>query len=444
LPYGKGYEKLKFMNLEPLIPEGYVTVRGAAEILGVSDDTVRRHAKKGLIKAERSRDNHRIFRIEELRRLASRSKNKAKWRVLKRPTKSPATGVSAIELFSGCGGMALGFQHAGITSELLVEIDKHACATLKKNWPKKDIRQDDVAKIDFTGYRDEIDIVAGGFPCQAFSYAGYSRGFKDTRGTLFFEFARCVNEVRPRIAVGENVKGLLKHDEGRTLETMINTLREIGYVPHVGVMRAQFLDVPQKRERLIILAVREDLTDSVPHLFPVERDYTISVGAALSARGGVKDSPGVDYPEKKRKVLEMVPEGGYWRNLPDDVRREYMGGSYFLGGGKTGMARRLHSEEPSLTLTCSPCQKQTERCHPFETRPLTTREYARIQTFPDGWKFCGGTSSIYKQIGNAVPVNLAYHLGTCLIAMLNPNERTADMNEVSEPPSEPLQLTLAI
>ena len=410
-------------------PEGYVTVHKAAEILGVSPDTIKRHAKKGLIKAGRSPENHRIFRVEELKRLAGKSKNQAKWRVLKRSPKKGKTGLTAIELFSGCGGMALGFQNAGIESKLLVEIDKHACATLQKNWPKKNVHHGDVSKVDFTSYADEVDIVAGGFPCQAFSYAGKSQGFEDTRGTLFFEFARCLKEVRPKIAVGENVRGLFKHDNGRTLQTMLNTLCEIGYVPEVRVLRAQFLDVPQKRERLIILAVRKDIAKTTPHLFPRERDYTVSLRAALK---GVPESEGTTYSEKKRKVLELVPQGGYWRSLPDDIQRDYMGASYHLGGGKTGMARRLHLDEPSLTLTCSPCQKQTERCHPTETRPLATREYARIQTFPDSWKFTGGTSATYKQIGNAVPVNLAYHLGTCLVAMLNPDERTKEMEESAE------------
>ena len=96
-----------------------------------------------------------------------------------------------------------------------------------------------------------------------------------------------------------------------------------------------------------------------------------------------------------------------------------MGKSYYLGGGKTGMARRLSWDDPSLTLTCAPAQKQTERCHPDETRPLTIREYARIQTFPDKWEFQGSISSQYKQIGNAVPVNLGYAMGRALVRLLN-------------------------
>lgn len=133
----------------------------------------------------------------------------------------------------------------------------------------------------------------------------------------------------------------------------------------------------------------------------------------------VPESPGQKYPEKKQKVMELVPMGGYWKDLPVEIQKEYMRGSFMLEGGKTGMARRLSLNEPSLTLTCAPAQKQTERCHPTETRPLTIREYARIQTFPDDWQFSGSLSSQYKQIGNAVPVNLAYAIGRSLIRFLN-------------------------
>lgn len=114
--------------------------------------------------------------------------------------------------------------------------------------------------------------------------------------------------------------------------------------------------------------------------------------------------------------------GGDWRDLPLELQKEYMGASFYLGGGKTGMARRLSLDEPSLTLTCSPAQKQTERCHPLETRPLSIREYARIQTFPDDWVFAGSVASQYKQIGNAVPVNLAWAVGRSLVRLLNDME----------------------
>jgi len=299
---------------------------------------------------------------------------------------------------------------------LLNEIDKNAVATLKANFGgNANIIWDNVSKLDFSKYKN-IDIVQAGFPCQAFSYAGKNLGFEDTRGTLFFEFSRCIKEAKPKIAIGENVKGLLRHNDGRTLRTMINILKEIGYKVQFKILRAQYLDVPQKRERLIIIAIRNDL--DIPFIFPQEKNYFISVGEALQ---DCPPSMGQEYSKKKAEILAMVPQGGYWRDLPVEVQKEYMRASFYHIGGKTGMARRLSYNEPSLTLTCSPAQKQTERCHPEETRPLNIREYARIQTFPDSWQFMGSISSQYKQIGNAVPVNLAFHIGICVIKMLDKN-----------------------
>jgi DNA (cytosine-5)-methyltransferase 1 len=399
----------------------HANVMAAAQLIGVSTDTIRRWEKKGLIRAKRSPANHREFDIQELLSLRDKLQGNAdtvEYQILK----SAPTEHTVIELFSGAGGMALGFENAGLKTQMLVEIDRDAVETLRFNRPNWNIVSSDVRNVDFRTFQDQVDIVAGGFPCQAFSYAGNGMGFEDTRGTLFFEFARCVQEVRPKIAVGENVRGLLRHDNGRTLETMLRTLNELGYKVGYQLLRAQFHDVAQKRERLVIIGVRNDL--NLPILFPSEQKYTISLAHAL------KDCPpsvGAKYPKNKRDILALVPPGGYWKDLPENLQREYMGGSYHLSGGKTGMARRLSWDEPSLTLTCSPAQKQTERCHPAETRPLNCREYARIQSFPDEWQFIGSVASQYRQIGNAVPVNLAYHIGHTLIQMLN-NATTSEVD----------------
>ena len=143
---------------------------------------------------------------------------------------------------------------------------------------------------------------------------------------------------------------------------MINTLGKFGYDVEHRLLRAQFFDVPQKRERLLIICIRKkDLKDQIPFLFPKERDYTISIREALKE---CPKSKGAKYPPKKHQILKLIPPGGYWRDLPDRVQKEYMGASYHLSGGKTGMARRLSWDEPSLTLKCRPAQKQTERCPP--------------------------------------------------------------------------------
>lgn len=133
----------------------------------------------------------------------------------------------------------------------------------------------------------------------------------------------------------------------------------------------------------------------------------------------VPKSPGVSYPKSKKDVLDLVPPKGYWRDLPVDIQKEFMGGSFYLSGGKTGMARRIGWDEPCLTLTCSPAQKQTERCHPTSSHLFTVREYARIQTFPDEWTFVGSVAQQYKQIGNAVPVNLGREIGYSIVKFLN-------------------------
>jgi len=330
----------------------------------------------------------------------------------------------SIELFAGAGGLALGLEKAGFKAVLLNEFDKHACATLRHNRPEWHVVEDSIANVDFSEYEGQIDFLSGGFPCQAFSYAGNKQGFDDTRGTLFFEFARAISEIKPKVFLGENVRGLLNHDDGRTLATIKNAIAELGYtlVPP-QVLKAMFFQVPQKRERLFLVAIRNDLVGDAQYQWPAQYHRVMTMRDAMFAGDlyatDVPDSTGQVYPEHKKAVLDLVPQGGYWRDLPDAIQREYMKGSYFLGGGKTGMARRLSWTEPSLTLTCSPAQNQTERCHPNETRPLTVREYARIQTFPDDWQFMGAISHQYKQIGNAVPVNLAYAMGRSLVRLLN-------------------------
>ena len=334
----------------------------------------------------------------------------------------PLKEYTEIELFAGAGGLALGMEKAGLNCVALNEFDKYACATLRRNRPEWNVIEGDVHNVSFKEYEGKVDVVTGGFPCQAFSYAGKKLGFDDARGTLFFEFARVVNEVKPPICIGENVRGLLTHDGGRTLEGMISVLDEIGYrVLPVQLLKAINYKVPQKRERLIIVGIRKDINIDFQYPKQYKRIYTLK--DALK-KGELYDcdcpeAPYAKYSEKKLKVFKLVPPGGYWRDLPTEIAKEFMGKSYYSGGGKTGVARRLSWDEPSLTLTCSPSQGQTERCHPEETRPLTIREYARIQTFPDEWEFVGAMATQYKQIGNAVPVNLAREVGYSVIKFLN-------------------------
>lgn len=323
---------------------------------------------------------------------------------------------TGIELFAGAGGLALGLEKAGIEGLCYVEIDHQACETLRENRPEWNVIEENIENVDFTSYRDKVDVVSGGAPCQAFSYAGKRLGFGDTRGTLFSQFARCVKEVNPKMFIFENVKGMLTHDKGRTFKTIKHEFASLGYEIMYEVLNAAYYGVGQKRQRLIVIGIRNDLKDKIKFEYPKADDKMTVLKDILQ---DVPDSPYQAYSENKYRVMELVPAGGCWIDLPDDVAREYMGKSYFSGGGRRGMARRISWNEPSLTLTTSPSQKQTERCHPDETRPFTVREYARIQSFPDEWNFCGKLSDNYRQIGNAVPVELARRIGNEIVKALD-------------------------
>lgn len=325
-----------------------------------------------------------------------------------------------IELFAGAGGMALGLEKAGFDSKALVEIDKDACKTLRNNRKKWNVIEEDIINVAEKGIRkyintsDEIDLISGGYPCQSFSYAGKKKGLDDTRGTLFYYYAKILNEIKPKLFLAENVKGLISHDKGKTLDIMLNVFKKSGYNVKWKLLNSWDYGVAQKRKRIFIIGTRKDI--DIEYKFPKPLEYKPVLKDVLK---NVPKSKGISYSNKKKKVLDLVPPGGYWKDLPEELAKEYMGKSFYSGGGRTGMARRISWDEPSLTLTCSPSQKQTERCHPDETRPFTIREYARIQSFPDDWKFEGSISSIYKQIGNAVPVELAKHVGLSIINVLN-------------------------
>ena len=407
----------------------HFSISEVADMLSVSKETLRRWDKSGKLKPVRHPiNNYRVYLADQLKPFEQLG---FLFKERKDNHEQPIRDYGVVELFAGAGGLALGLEKAGLKCALLNDVDKWACETLRINRPNWNVVHDDVSKIDFKPFRNKVDVLTGGFPCQAFSYAGKKMGFKDTRGTLFYEYARAVKEINPAICVAENVRGLLAHENGRTVEVMKGVLNELGYtVIEPRIMKAIFYRVPQKRERLIIVAIRNDLAD-IPFEFPEPYSKIYTVRDALK-KGELFDknvpkSEGQSYPEKKAKVMKLVPPGGYWRDLPIDIQKEYMMKSFYLGGGKTGMARRMSWDEPCLTLTCAPAQKQTERCHPKETRPFTVREYARIQTFPDDWKFSGATTQQYKQIGNAVPVNMAYEIGTSIIRFLNNAEAVKEI-----------------
>ena len=328
----------------------------------------------------------------------------------KKEVKKPKT----IELFAGAGGLALGIERAGFDTIGLIEFDKDASDTLRANRPEWRVINDDIANISclnlkeyFNLQKGELDLLSGGAPCQSFSYAGKRLGLEDARGTLFYHYAKFLEQLQRKMLLCENVRSMLTHDKVLTYKTITDIFESTGYSIQRKVLNAWDYGVAQKRERLITIGIRNDLLDKIRFEFPSPHEYKPVLRDILL---DCPESEGTPYSEYKRKIFELVPPGGYWRDIPEDIAKEYMKSCWHMEGGRTGILRRLSLDEPSLTVLTSPSQKQTDRCHPLEARPFTIRENARCQSFPDEWVFKGSVSSQYKQVGNAVPVNLAYDI----------------------------------
>jgi len=321
-----------------------------------------------------------------------------------------------IEVCAGAGGLSKGFIDKDFKPLLLNDNDKHCVATLKLNHQDIDIYHGSMTDIKLENYKDKnIDLLMGGVPCQSFSQAGKREGIRDDRGKLILHFIRMIDTLNPKVFLIENVKGLLSHNNGETLEYIIEKIKKLEkYKISYRVLNANDYGVPQNRERLIIVGVSNRVKKEFS--FPKEHSYKPVLKDVLK---DCPDSPGAVYPDRKATLFRLIPQGGCWVNLPEKIQREYLGNSYFSGGGKRGILKRLDMNKPSLTLLTTPSQKQTERCHPLETRPLQILEYARIQTFPDDYKFSGSLNQIYKQIGNAVPVNLGKALADEIVKVLS-------------------------
>ena len=333
-----------------------------------------------------------------------------------------------ISLFSGAMGLDIGLEKAGFTVILGQEFDKDCLTTAKLN--RRNILPGDIRNISAEEILTKADLikgeaflVCGGPPCQPFSMAGRRMGIQDPRGSLFKDFVRMVDGIRPRFFLMENVSGLsyLKIDKKTSvLDIVLAEFKKIKYSVVWGIVSATDYGVPQLRKRLFILGSRDNEPICLPE---TTHDIAGSNGEPLwrtlgDAIRDIEDNPG-DYmklPESRMRFLRLVPEGGNWRNLPVSLQEEAMGGAYRSGGGRTGFYRRLSYQKPSPTLTVSPGQKATMMCHPTKDRVLSVKEYARIQQFPDEWQFAGTISAQYRQIGNAVPVGLAEQIGKAILA----------------------------
>lgn len=350
-----------------------------------------------------------------------------------------------ISLFSGAMGLDLGLGKAGLNVVIGQDFEPSCVETMKANGHNvlggdiREIKPEMLLKL--TGLHvGEPFMICGGPPCQPFSTAGKRLGINDPRGSLFMDFIRMIDYIRPRFFVMENVKGIisspLKHvstkervkDDpeqklGTVLDVILSEFNKLGYKTVYGILDAVNYGVPQFRERFVLIGSRdnEDIFLPIPTHFQMHQnpDYRWkTVGEAIK---DLENDPGEYTPLSgdRKKYLHMVPEGGNWRDLPEEVIPIAMGGAYESGGGKVGFYRRLSYKQPSPTITTSPAQKATMLCHPKQDRPLSIKEYARIQQFPGNWKIMGTISAQYRQIGNAVPVGLAEAIGRAIISTAN-------------------------
>ncbi|MBP3194703.1 MAG: DNA cytosine methyltransferase [Cardiobacteriaceae bacterium] len=335
--------------------------------------------------------------------------------VAEQQTNQTPRQLKSIELFAGAGGLALGLEQAGFQHIGLVENDKNAAKTLRENRPNWNVLCEGIEEVcrrdlelEFNIKTGELDLLSGGAPCQSFSYAGKRLGLEDTRGTMFYFYAKFLHQLQPKMFLFENVRGLLSHDGGKTFQTICDIFEQEGYVLQHQVLNAVDYSVAQKRERLFLIGIRNDLSSKISFSYPKKHLQQLVLRDVLN---DVPDSECAKYSKEKEAIFSLVPAGGYWRDIEPEIAKKYMKSCWFMGGGKTGILRRLSLDEPALTVLTTPQMKQTDRCHPIEVRPFSVRENARIQSFPDDWKFYGGLAAQYKQIGNAVPCNLAKAIG---------------------------------
>jgi DNA (cytosine-5)-methyltransferase 1 len=248
------------------------------------------------------------------------------------------------------------------------------------------------------------------------------------------DFKRVIDHTRPRFFILENVKGLMsstvvggkaRKDDMLALDIILKEFDNLGYTTIYGLLDSVNYGAPQFRERFVLIGSRdgEDVFLPFPTHFQSHQNSDYRWATLRSAISDIEDTPGecVFFSEARLELLKTIPAGGNWRNLAVDCVEKAMGGAFNSGGGKVGFYRRLSYDEPSPTLVTSPVQKASMLCHPTKDRPLSVREYARIQQFPDNWQFSGNVTNKYRQIGNAVSVGLGRALGQSLIAVADGN-----------------------
>lgn len=305
--------------------------------------------------------------------------------------------IKAISLFSGCGGMDLGFEKEGFEILWALDSDHLACETYRKNFGERIVNRD-IIEIDFSKVPD-CDVILGGFPCQDFSVIWNQPGLHGKRGDLYRHFVRAVISKKPKAFVAENVKGLLSANGGKAFSQITSDFAKVGYNVYAYVYNFADYGVPQMRERLIIVGIRNDIKHKFTKPEPTHGQgrapYVTTEEALKGVEKVVFNNEKLNIAKKTEKMLELIPPGGNFSSIPKSS-------PYYVKGLISHVYRRLDSNRPSYTIIAAG-GGGTWTYHYSEPRPLTNRERARLQTFPDDFVFVGSISDVRKQIGNAVP-----------------------------------------
>lgn len=430
----------------------FFSVTEAAVKLNISEQYVRTLCRDGSLLAERIGKNWLINPSSLLTYQQRHSKNLAE--------DHPSYQVRrdkpiALSFFSGAMGLDLGVEKAGFDIRLACEVDKYCRQTIALNKPDtaligdiSDYSADDILKYAGLSRNDDVDLIMGGPPCQAFSTAGKRNAFNDDRGNVFLTYLRLALDIRPKYLVIENVRGLLscpmQHrphelrgmdypplglDElpGGALNFVTSIIRKSGYELSFNLYNSANFGTPQIRERVIIICSRDG--NKPPFLIPTHSErseHGLKPWATFrEATCNIQEHHHLSFPEKRLKYYRLLKAGQNWRALPAELQKEAMGKSYYAGGGKTGFLRRLDWDRPAPTLVTHPAMPATDLAHPEADRPLSIEEYKRLQEFPDTWRLAGPLLEQYKQIGNAVPGSLGKAIGSLILDLLQ--EKKVDL-----------------
>jgi len=430
----------------------HIAIKEAANILNISEQRVRTLCRSGTLSATKfgrswmlEPESVKKYGLQTSHMIAE---DHASYTVPSHTKDKPV----ALSFFSGALGLDIGIEKAGFDVRLACEIDKYCRQTIALNKPEMALLSDinDYTKqdiLDASGLteEDDIDLIIGGPPCQAFSTAGKRKAFNDDRGNVFLKYIDLAIELNPKYIVIENVRGLLScpmdhrpHDQrgpefpdltadelkGGALNFILSKLKRSGYAYSFNLYNSANFGTPQIRERVIIVCSRNGETP--PYLTPTHSEngeYRLPKWKTFKqAVKGLTEHQHLNFPEKRLKYYRLLKPGENWRSLPEKLQKEALGKSFYAGGGKTGFLRRLAWNKPAPTLVTHPAMPATDLAHPVEDRPLSIQEYKRIQEFPGEWILAGPLIQQYKQVGNAVPSSLGTAVGKLIYSLLN-NEK---------------------